>query len=104
VDLLANGQWPFYVRSIRQWLDFRLADIQQSSGQRYYGMVDWFKLAQPGGKLYAAGFTNGRKRRARRIFHERSSVLNFSTGQFWLPTETSLPASPIKSRLMLRAK
>lgn len=58
-NLLANGQWPFYVAlyggngSIFGWLTFSNGLASDITGH-----VDWFKPAQATAKLYPAGFTN----------------------------------------------
>jgi hypothetical protein len=86
VDLLANGQWPFYVPlysgngSIFSWLTFT-----NGASNDITGMVDWFKLPQAGGKIYLAGFTNGTEAAGSAyLFTKGVPVLDFSAGQFWL--------------------
>ena len=85
-DLLANGQWPFYISlyggngSILGWLTINTAGTNDISGN-----VDWFKLALAGGKLYPAGFTIGTNTLGSAyVFTKGESVLNVPGGQLWL--------------------
>jgi hypothetical protein len=85
-NLLTTGQWPFYVSlysgngSILGWLTFNA-----TASNDITGMVDWFKLGQPGGKLYPAGFTNGTEAAGSSyLFTSGVPVLNISSGEVWL--------------------
>jgi hypothetical protein len=82
-NLLVTGQWPFYVPlysgggSIFGWLTVTNGVID--------GTLDWFKPAQPGGKLYPAGFAHGAQAVGSVYrFTNGVPVLDFSTGQLWL--------------------
>jgi Big-like domain-containing protein/List-Bact-rpt repeat protein len=82
-NLLTTGQWPFYASlysgngSIFGWLTFSNGFIG--------GRVNWFKKAQPTGKIYQGGFTNFSDA-AGSVYSFTSGVpvLDFSTGQFSL--------------------
>ncbi len=85
-NVLANGQWPFYVSlyggngSILGWLTLSKGGTNDISG-----MVDWFKLPQAGGKLYPGGFTNGTEAVGSVFaFTAGVPVLNIPAGQLWL--------------------
>jgi hypothetical protein len=85
-NLLANGQWPFYVSlysgngSIFGWLTF-----SNGVGSDINGLVDWFKIVPASGKFYPAGFTNSTEAiGSSYLFTKGVPVLNFSTGQVWL--------------------
>jgi hypothetical protein len=85
-DLLANGQWPFYVSlykgngSILGWLTVNTGGTNDISGN-----VDWFKLALAGGKFYPAGFTLGTNALGSAyVFTSGNPVLNVPDGQLWL--------------------
>jgi hypothetical protein len=86
VDLLANGQWPFYIPlysgngSIFGWLTF-----SNGVNSDITGAVDWFKLPQSTAKFYPAGFTNKLDvTGSSYVFAAGVPVLNFADGQVWL--------------------
>jgi hypothetical protein len=81
-----QGQWPFFVPlysgkgSILGWLTFSNAPDSDISG-----LLNWIKPAQPGARLYPAGFTNvtGAIGSAYQ-FTSGVPVLDFSAGQLSL--------------------
>jgi hypothetical protein len=87
VNLLANGQWPFYIPlysgngSIFGWLTFSNAADSDITGP-----VDWFKLSPTKTKIYHAGFTNLMEAAtgSSYAFTSGAAVLNLPAGQLWL--------------------